>query len=74
MVFVAMIPDTPFSSHTARIDFSSSLTESGEIFTTIGFGAVPASLRMAYSNSESFSGSCNSRKPGVFGELTFNVM
>jgi hypothetical protein len=74
VVFVAMIPDTPFSSHTARMAFSSAPDRSGEIFTTSGFGAVPASLPMACSNSESFSGSCNSRKPGVFGELIFNVM
>ena len=53
-----MIPETPFSSHTARMAFSSAPDRSGEIFTTSGFGAVPASLPMAYSNSESFSGSC----------------
>ena len=74
MVFAAMIPETPFSSHTARMAFSSVPDWSGEIFTTSGFGVVPASLPMAYSNSESFSGSCNSRKPGVFGELIFNVI
>ena len=74
MVFVAIIPDTPFCSQTARMAFSSTLDRSGEILTISGFRAVPASLLMAYSSSESFSGYCNSRKPGVFGELIFNVM
>ena len=39
-----------------------------------GWEPYPTSLRIVRSNSESFSGSCNSRKPGVFGELTFSAM
>ena len=47
------------------------------VFEWPAFNTVrgPAGMEaMARSNWESAAGSCNSRKPGVFGELTFSTM
>ena len=75
VVFVAINPSMPAESAAPAQDNRSSLGKSGANFRRIGLVPVLFSRRdvHALTTSRICSSSCNSRKPGVFGDDTLRT-